>query len=261
MTKKKLSPKQYFPGTTFIAENNRRISDPSVKLKRIREVPVDNVILLLGHREPGEAIPTVHPPLDEVKEPDCPIRQMVEPTPGAKAGDRLNYVQISDAYHFSPGSPYPRARKYMARYRGVDLGVLTSRTVIEMRERELEQLVKDELESETFDPARTSLKGITTHGVAIRLDENGLLFDALKRIRYDKESGEVVYDKNQLGELLDHPIKIGKPSPEPDLKKRALQYHRSNVRYSEEKEMHVVIERIWEISQLMGVNPWKVKDM
>jgi methyl-coenzyme M reductase gamma subunit len=260
MTKKKLSHNQYFPGTTIVAENNRRISDPSVKLKRVREVSTEDVIRLLGHRQPGEAIPSIHPPLEEANEPPCPIRELVEPTPGAKAGDRLNYVQISDAYHFSPGSPYPRARKYTSRYRGVDLGVLTSRTVIEMRERELEQLVKDELESETFDPARTTLKGITTHGVAIRLDENGLLFDALKRTRYDNKTGDVLYDKDQLGEMLSRPIDIGKPSPESDLKKRALQYHRDNVRYSEEIEMHQSIERMWELTQLMGVDPSRVKD-
>jgi len=261
MSKKRISSKQYFPGTTIVAENNRKICDPEVRLKRIREISPEHVVILLGHRRPGEAIPTIHPPIDECKEPDCPIRELVEPTPGAKAGERLNYVQISDSYHFSPGSPYPRARKYMSRYRGVDVGVLTSRTVIEMRESELEQLVKDELESETFDPARTSLKGITTHGVAIRLDENGLLFDALKRIRYNKRNGEVFYDKNQLGELLDRSLSVGKPSSEEDLKKRALQYHRNNVRYSEEVEMHRAIERMWEISQLMGVDPGKVKDI
>jgi methyl-coenzyme M reductase gamma subunit len=260
MAKNKLSSKQYFPGTTIVAKNNRKITDPSIPLERVREVASDDVVILLGHRRPGQMIPTVHPPLEESKEPDCPIRQLVEPTPGAKAGDRLNYVQISDSYHFSPGSPYPRARKYMDRYRGVDVGVLTSRTVIEMRERELEQLVKDELESETFDPARTTLKGITTHGVAIRLDEDGVLFDALKRTHYDKNKKKIVYDKNQLGERLDRPIVIGTPSSEEDLKKRALQYHRNNVRYSEEVEMHKVIERMWESAQLMGVNPDRIRD-
>ncbi|MFA5311808.1 MAG: coenzyme-B sulfoethylthiotransferase subunit gamma [Methanomassiliicoccales archaeon] len=259
--KKKFPSIQYCPGTTLIAKNSRRVYDPTVKLDKLREVSMDEVVLLLGHRKPGTAIPTIHPPLNEVEEPDCPIRQLVEPTPGAKAGDRLNYVQISDAYHFSPGSPYPRARKYFSRYRGVDLGVLTSRVVIEMRERELEQLVKDELESETFDPARSTLKGITTHGVAIRLDENGLLFDSLRRIRYNKEKKVVAYVKNQLGVPLDRPINIGKPAMEEELKKRALQYHRHNVRYSEEKELHMAIERMWELAQMMGMNPDKSANM
>ncbi len=252
---KKMSQRQYCPGTTTIAKNNRRISDPNGKIDKVREIPMDNVVLLLGHRKPGEAIPTVHPPLDEMGEPPCPIRELVEPTAGAKAGDRLNYVQISDAYHFSPGSPYPRARKYFSRYRGVDIGVLTSRVVIEMRERELEQLVKDELQSETFDAARTTLKGITTHGVAIRLDEDGLLFDALRRVKYDKSKGTVIYQKDQLGVPLDHPISIGRPASEENLKKRALQYHRANVRYSEEKELHQTIERMWQLAQIMGMNP------
>jgi methyl-coenzyme M reductase gamma subunit len=260
MPQKRPSIKQLYPGTTKIAENNRRVYDASQKPKKLREISFDNVVLLLGHRRPGEAIPTVHPPIDQMQEPDCPIRELVEPTPGAKAGDRLNYVQISDAYHFSPGSPYPRARKYISRYRGIDIGVLTSRTVIEMRERELEQLVREEMESETFDPARTQLKGITTHGVAIRLDENGLLFDALKRSHFASETGDVVYDKNQLGTPLDEPIVVGKPSPEDDLKDRALQYHRNNVPYSEEKEMHRVIERMWEIAQLMGIDPERARN-
>jgi methyl-coenzyme M reductase gamma subunit len=255
--KKTNSSIQYCPGTTIIAQNSRRVYDPKVKLQKLREISMDEVVLLLGQRRPGSAIPTIHPPLSEMTEPDCPIRQLVEPTPGAKAGERLNYVQISDSYHFSPGSPYPRARKYFARYRGVDIGVLTSRVVIEMRESELEQLVKDELESETFDPARSTLKGITTHGVAIRLDENGLLFDALRRVRYNKEKKAVVYEKNQLGVPLDRPIVIGMPGVEEDLKRRALQYHRANVRYSEEKELHRGIERMWELAQMMGMNPSK----
>lgn len=167
----------------------------------------------------------------------------------------MNYVQISDGYHFSPGSPYPRARKYFSRYRGVDIGVLTSRTVIEMRESELEQLVKDEIESETFDPARSALKGITTHGVATRLDKDGLLFDSLRRIKFNKVKKVVQYEKNQLGVLLDRPISIGKPAPEEELKQRALQYHAMNVKYSEEVELHKAIERMWELAQMMGNNP------
>lgn len=254
---KKISRTQYCPGTSIIANNNRKVCDAEAKIEKVREVSMNDVVLLLGHREPGSSIPTVHPPLNEMEEPSCPIRELVEPTPGAKAGDRLNYVQISDAYHFSPGSPYPRARKYFSRYRGVDLGVLTSRVVIEMRERELEQLVKDELESETYDPARTALKGITTHGVAIRLDGDGLLFDSLRRIRYDKNKKIVVYQKNQLGVPLDRPIPIGKPASEEDLKKRSLQYHVANVKYSEEPEMHRSIERMWELAQLMGMDPQK----
>ncbi|MGD1060327.1 MAG: coenzyme-B sulfoethylthiotransferase subunit gamma [Methanomassiliicoccales archaeon] len=261
MAKRKGAHIQFYPGTTKIAENNRRVTDPESKIKKLRDVSIDNVVTLLGHRRPGEAIPTVHPPIDEMTEPDCPIRKLVEPTPGAKAGDRLNYVQISDSFHFSPGSPYPRARKYTSRYRGIDVGVLTSRTVIEMRERELEQLVRDELESETYDPARTFLKGITTHGVAIRLDEDGLLFDALKRAKLDKGIGEVVYEKNQLGVPLDEPISVGRPSPEEELKDRALQYHLKNVRYSEEPEMHKSIERMWQIALMMGVDPEKARNL
>jgi len=253
--------KQYFPGTTIIAENNRKVCDPSYKPKKVREVSPRDVVLLLGHRKPGEAIPTVHPPLEETTEPDCPIRQLVEPTPGAKAGDRLNYIQIADSYHFSPGSPYPRARKYCSRYRGVDVGVLTARTIVEMRERDLEQLTKDELESETFDPARSSLKGITTHGVAIRLGEDGLMFDSLKRYKYDKKTGEVLYVKDQLGVPLDEPISLGKPASEDDVKKRALQYHRKNVRYSEEVELHKVVDHMWEVAQLMGFDPEKAKNI
>lgn len=254
---KKMSATQYCPGTTIIAKNNRKICDANSKIEKLREVSMDDVVRLLGHRKPGAAIPTVHPPLNEMQEPSCPIRELVEPTPGAKAGERLNYVQISDSYHFSPGSPYPRARKYFSRYRGVDLGVLTSRVVIEMRESELEQLVRDELQSETYDPARTTLKGITTHGVATRLDEDGLLFDSLRRIKYDKNKKVVVYEKDQLGVPLDRPIPIGKPASEEDLKKRALQYHVANVRYSEEPELHLGIERMWELAQLMGLNPQK----
>ncbi|MBR1973987.1 MAG: coenzyme-B sulfoethylthiotransferase subunit gamma, partial [Candidatus Methanomethylophilaceae archaeon] len=162
--------RQFYPGDSIPAKNRRKYMDPKVKLKKLRTVAMDDVIRIMGHRNPGEEYKSIHPPIEEGKEPDCPIRQLVTPIEGAAKGDRVRYIQFTDSVFFAPISPYQRAWMYLSRYRGLDTGTLSGRQIIEMRERNLEVLAKEMIENETFDPALTGIRGATVHGHACRLD-------------------------------------------------------------------------------------------
>lgn len=141
---------QFTPGETKIAENRRKHMDPTHKFKKIREVSDEGLVRILGHRNPGENYKTVHPPLDEMDMGGDIIREMVEPTPGAKQGIRVRYIQFADSMYNAPAQPYDRARTYMWRYRGVDTGTLSGRQVIEIREQDLEKISKELVETDIF---------------------------------------------------------------------------------------------------------------
>ena len=113
---------QYGPGQSVVAENRRKQMNPNVKLEKIRNVTDEDIVLILGHRAPGQAYPTAHPPLAEQGEPDCPIRKIVTPTDGAKAGDRVRYIQFADSVYNAPSQPYQRTYTECYRYRGIDPG-------------------------------------------------------------------------------------------------------------------------------------------
>ena len=76
----------------------------------------------MGHRAPGSAYPSAHPPLAEQQEPACPIRKLVTPTDGAKAGDRVRYIQFTDSMYNAPCQPYQRSYVEAYRFRGIDPG-------------------------------------------------------------------------------------------------------------------------------------------
>jgi methyl-coenzyme M reductase gamma subunit len=61
---------------------------------------------------------------------------------------------MTDSVYFTPLTPYMRAWIGHTRYRGVDIGVLSGRVPLEMRERDLEKVAKELVETEIFDPAR-----------------------------------------------------------------------------------------------------------
>ncbi|MDY6966652.1 MAG: coenzyme-B sulfoethylthiotransferase subunit gamma, partial [Halobacteriota archaeon] len=166
-----------YPGTDKVAERRRFILDPKSKFQKFREISDEDIVLLLGHRSPGERYKSVHPPLDEMNLPEDPIKDLIEPSQGAKEGDRFGYLQITDSMYFSPLVPWFRGRMYHSRYRGIDTIVYAGRELLEARERELEKYAKEIIETELFDPARTAIRGITVHGSSLRLDENGLMFD------------------------------------------------------------------------------------
>lgn len=139
---------QFYPGSTKIAENRRKFMNPDAELEKLREISDEDVVRILGHRAPGEEYPSVHPPLEELDEPEDPIKDIVEPTEGAKAGDRVRYVQFTDSVYFAPAQPYIRSRAYLWRYRGADAGTLSGRQIIEARERDVEKIAKELIETE-----------------------------------------------------------------------------------------------------------------
>ncbi len=235
---------QYYPGESVIAENRKKHMNPDYELKKLRTISDDDVVKLLSHRNPGEGYKTVHPPLDEMDFEKDDIKDFVEPIDGAKKGIRVRYVQFTDSMYNAPAQPYDRARSYLRRFRGVDTGTLSGRQVVEMRESNLEEMSKLLLESEFFDSAKTGLRGATVHGHSLRLDEDGLMFDALQRYVFDKESGHVKYVKDQIGKPLDEVIDVGEPLPEDELKKITTIYRTDNVGLRDDPEVIKVVETI-----------------
>jgi len=258
MGEKEYKP-QFYPGTTQPSANRRKYLNPKYALERLRSISDEDLVMLLGHRKPGEAYRTVHPPLEEMGEPDCPVRKLVEPTPGAKAGDRIRFVQFTDSVYFSPMAPYVRTWMIYTRYRGLDPGTLSGRNPIEGRERDVEKAAKELIETEVFDPARTAIRGFTVHGHALRLDENGLMFDAVRRYVFDKDKGEVVYVKDQMGAPLDKPISLGKPLPEEELKRRTVQFRADHIKMTDDKELLEFIHRLFELRSKGGFSPDAIK--
>ena len=251
--------RQFYPGSTTPAKNRRRYMDPKVKLKKLRDVAMDDVVRIMGHRNPGEDYKSIHPPIEEGKEPDCPIRKLVVPIEGAKHGDRVRYIQFTDSVYFAPISPYQRAWMYLSRYRGVDTGTLSGRQIIEVRERDLEVMAKEMIDNETFDPALTGIRGATVHGHACRLDEHGLMFDGWQRYVWDDQKKEVVYVKDQVAIPLDRRISVGKPAAMSDLKKRTTIFRADGVDMRDDKEVTMYGLRIHKLRTLGGYQPWKVK--
>ena len=251
--------RQFYPGISQVAKNRRRFMDPSQELKKLRDVSLDDVVRIMGHRSPGEEYKSIHPPLEEGNEPDDLIRQLVTPIEGAKKGDRVRYVQFADSVYFAPMVPYVRAWAYMSRIRGFDTGTLSGRQIIEMRERDLEKVAKEFIDNETFDPARCGIRGATVHGHACRLDENGLMFDAWQRYVWNEKTGEVDYVKDQVAIPLDKPISVGKPIPEADLKKMTTIFRIDGDDMNAEKEVLDMNLRIHTLRTLCGYQAFALK--
>ncbi len=247
---------QYGPGSTVVAENRRKYMDLSHKLEKVRDISDEEIVLLMGHRAPGAAYPTSHPPLSEQQEPDCPIRKLVTPTDGAKHGDRIRYIQFADSMFFAPAQPYLRSYLESYRYRGVDPGTLSGRQIVECRERDLEKYAKELVSTELFDPARTGIRGATVHGHSLRLSEDGMMFDMLQRCILDKKGNVVKYVKNQIGEPLDKEVKVGKPMDDKWLKAHTTIYHSlGGVAFRDDAEYVEWVQRIHSLRTKYGFMP------
>jgi len=247
---------QYGPGTSTVADNRRKYMDPSHKLEKLRDVTDEDIVLIMGHRAPGAAYPTAHPPLAEQQEPACPIRKMVTPTDGAKHGDRVRYIQFADSMFFAPSQPYERTYLEAYRFRGIDPGTLSGRQIVECRERDLEKYAKELVNTELFDPARTGIRGATVHGHSLRLAEDGMMFDMLQRCILDKKAGVVKYVKNQIGEPLDKEVKVGKPMDDKWLKAHTTIFHSlGGVPFRDDKEYVEYVQRIHSLRTKYGFMP------
>jgi len=247
---------QYGPGSTAVAENRRKQMDPTKKLEKLRDISDKDIVLMMGHRAPGSAYPTSHPPLSEQQEPACPMRKLVTPTDGAKAGDRIRYIQFTDSMYNAPCQPYQRSYLESYRFRGLDPGTLSGRQIIECRERDLEKYAKDLVNTELFDPARTGIRGCTVHGHSLRLDENGMMFDMLARTAYDKKAGAVKIVKDQVGVPLDTEVKVGKPADEKWLKAHTTMYHSvAGTGFRQDEEYVEYVQRIHSLRVKYGFMP------
>lgn len=246
---------QYGPGTSAVAENRRKQMNPGVQLEKVRDVTDEDIVLILGHRAPGSAYPTAHPPLAEQQEPDCPIRKLVTATDGAKAGDRVRYIQFADSMFNAPSQPYQRTYTECYRFRGIDPGTLSGRQIVECRERDLEKYSKFLVETEMFDPARVSIRGATVHGHSLRLAEDGMMFDMLQRCLLG-DDGIVRYVKNQIGEPLDRAVAVGKPMDEAWMKKHSTIFHTLvGESYRADTEYIEYIQRIHSLRTKYGFMP------
>jgi methyl-coenzyme M reductase gamma subunit len=246
---------QIYPGAEAVSERRRKIMDPDRRLLKLRDIPDDDVVVLLGHRPPGSLYSSVHPPLDEMIETYDPIKLLVEPTAGARAGDRMRFVQFTDSFWRPVLAPWLRARLYFNRFRGVDTVIYSGRQILEMRERDVEAATRILIETELFDPARTALRGLTVHGHALRLDENGLMFDARRRYTYDPNLKEVVYTKDMHAKILDDPIAVGRPLTEQELMEMDISYRWDTHQYKSRTEILSVIARIAKFRINAGFKP------
>jgi methyl-coenzyme M reductase gamma subunit len=250
--------RQYYPGTKSVGVNRRR--HMSGNLERLRDIPEADVVAIMGHRAPGADYSSTHPPLSEVSEPICPIRQIVSPTPGAYAGDRIRYSQWADSMYFAPSVPYWRSYWGSINCRGCDPGTLSGRQILEARERDIENYTKIQMDTDMFDPARSGMRGCTVHGHSLRLEENGLMFDMLKRVELGAD-GNVYQVKDQVGIPLDKKINLGKPMKEVECKKRTTIFRVDGVpmcgivgdrKYDEAVE---VLHHMWELRSKWGFRP------
>jgi methyl-coenzyme M reductase gamma subunit len=246
---------KYYPGTTKVAQNRSNFQDPEYELEKLREVSDEDVVNILGHRAPGEEYPSAHPPLEEMDEPEDPIRDLVEPIDGAKAGDRVRYIQFTDSMYNAPAQPFVRSRSYLCRYRGADAGTLSGRQILETRERDLEKVSKELLETEFFDPARSGIRGKSVHGHSLRLDEDGMMFDMLRRQVLNKETGVVEAVKNQIGDELDEPVALGEPLDEETLKAKTTIYRKDGEAYRDDKDAVEILHRIHVLRSQGGFYP------
>ena len=246
---------QIYPGTSQVAQNRRNFTNPEYELEKLREISDEDVVKILGHKAPGEEYKSVHPPLDEMDEPDDSVRELVAPIDGAKAGDRIRYIQFVDSMYFAPAQPFLRARSYLSRFRGIDTGTLSGRQVVEARERDLEKLSKTLLETEYFDTARTGIRGAGVHGHSLRLDENGLMFDMHRRQVFNKETGKVEMVKDQVGRELDEPVVLGEPLDEETLRGKTTIYRIDGEAYKDDVEAVKVCQRIHVSRSFGAFNP------
>ncbi|WP_292484508.1 coenzyme-B sulfoethylthiotransferase subunit gamma [Methanohalobium sp.] len=243
--------KQYYPGKTSVANN--RSKHMSNDLEKLREISDEDLTLILGHRSPGSDYPSTHPPLEEMGEPECSIREIVEPTEGAKAGDRIRYAQWVDSMYNAPATPYFRTYHSAINFRAVDPGTLSGRQLVEARERDMEKITKVQLETEMTCPGLAGLRGATVHGHSLRLQEDGVMFDMLDRRRL--ENGTIVMDKDQQARPIDKKVDLGKPMSEDEAAKRTTIYRADNVPFREDDEVVEWVHRIWEQRTEYGFQP------
>ena len=162
---------QYCAGQTIVADNRRKQMDPDHKLTKLRDVSDKDLVLIMGHRAPGSAYKSAHPPLAEQQEPACPIRKLVTPTDGAKAGDRVRYIQFSDSMYNAPCHPYLRSYLESYRFRGIDPGTsqaVRSSSAVRETLRNMQRTSSTPSSSTPHSPASVAAQCTATPSVSMR---------------------------------------------------------------------------------------------
>lgn len=242
---------QFYPGATSVGANRRK--HMSGDLEKLREISDEDLTAVLGHRAPGSDYPSTHPPLAEMGEPACSVREAVEATPGAKAGDRVRYVQFADSMYNAPATPYFRSYYAAINFRGVDPGTLSGRQIVEARERDMEECAKAQMETEMSCPGLSGMRGATVHGHSVRLQEDGVMFDMLDRRRL--EGGTIIMDKDQVAIPLDRKVDLGKPMSEEEAAKRTTIYRVDNVPARSDAEVIEWVHRVFDQRTSFGFQP------
>jgi len=237
---------QYYAGNTSVAQNRR--NHMSNNVQKVREISDEDLTACLGHRAPGSDYPST-----EMGEPDCPIRQIVTPTPGTAAGDRVRYVQWADSMYNAPAVPYWRSYHAAMNHRGVDPGTLSGRQVVEARERDMEAVAKEQMETDMTCPGLAGLRGATVHGHSCRLQEDGVMFDMIDRRRL--EGDVIIQDKDQVGVPLDRKVNLGKPMTTAEANKKTTFYRVGNVAYRDDPEAIEWCQKVWELRTIYGYQP------
>lgn len=251
--------RQFYPGLDGSSFRRKKIMDPDKRLIKIRNVPDDDIIRLLGHRAAGSLYSSLHPPLDELIEKYDPIKELIEATDGAKMGDRMKFVQFIDTM-IGPHAPWLRLRSYFNRFRGVDTVLNAGTVLLEMRERDCEAAVKPLIETEVFDTARTYLRSINPEGYSHRTDETELVFDVRRRCILNFDTGYVDYVKDMNAETLDKPITLGFPVDSVDARSINVMYWWDLNSFKNRTEILMLLSRIAQIKILGGFNPELLND-
>jgi len=256
---KEKAARQFYPGSDGSSARRRKIMDPEKRLVKIRNVPDDNVVTLLGHRFAGGLYSSIHPPLMELMEKYDPIKELVVPTPGAEEGDRMKFASFTDSLK-APLGPVLRQRMYFNRFRGVDVVENADTTLLEMRERDVEAAVKPLIETEVFDTVRNTLRSIDPKGYAHRLDEVEVVFDPRRRSKLDFDSGYIFYTRDMDAKTLDKPISLGFGMDKQDLAAVNVMYRGDYNIYKNRSELFILFERISYLRILGGFKPDLVND-
>jgi methyl-coenzyme M reductase gamma subunit len=117
----------------------------------------------------------------------------------------------------------------------------------------MEELAKFQLETEMTCPALACLRGASVHGHSLRLQEDGVMFDMLERVRL--ENGTIIVQKDLVGRPIDKKVDLGKPMSDEEAAKRTTIYRVDNVPYREDKEVLEWVHRVFEQRTMYGYKP------
>ena len=94
---------QYAPGETKIAENRRRHINPSHELEKMRNVADEDVVKLLGHKNPGEGYKTVCNKSSWFIDGNCTLKLLMR---NPCAINRINDTEENIAFLYSSNTSF-----------------------------------------------------------------------------------------------------------------------------------------------------------